>query len=285
MCSPFLKGKTKLKESEGTGDPKCDHPSLRRPARPLAAIPQTLVACRNETMGRFAQDVHNLAGGYLNKPVVDSTGLRGAYDFDLKWTPRGRLEGAGSEGISIFDAVDKELGLKLTLATAPQPVFIVDSVNEKPTPNPPDLAKLMPPLPPPQFEVATIKPYKPDEKRMLTIHGDQFDAQGFPLTVYIKLAWQRGYDDLPGAPKWLDEDFFDIHSQTRKRTFRRRHAPRSSEDLYDAEFLQLMLRPLIEDRFQMKDHWENCPVTAYNLIAANPKMALPGRLQSPDAMR
>ncbi len=110
--------------------------------------------------------------GYIAKPVVDSTGLKGAHDFDLKWTPTLLLEHAGIGGITIFDAVDKELGLKLALGTAPRTVLIVDSIDESPTPNPPDLAKQIPPLPQPQFEVATIKPSKPDEKQMFAMRGD-----------------------------------------------------------------------------------------------------------------
>ena len=33
-----------------------------------------------------------------------------------------------------------------------------------------------------------------------------------------------------------------------------------------------LLRALIEDRFQMKDHWEDRPGTAYHLVADNPKL-------------
>ena len=33
-----------------------------------------------------------------------------------------------------------------------------------------------------------------------------------------------------------------------------------------------MLRALIEDRFKMKDHWEDRPVTAYTLKAVSPKL-------------
>jgi uncharacterized protein (TIGR03435 family) len=107
-------GKTKLKESDGTGDPSCEYQPP--PANQAAgAIPQIVFTCHNETMERFAEDVHNWAGGYLTNPVVDSTGLKGAYDFDIKWTPRQLLGRAGADGISIFDAVDKEMGLKLTL--------------------------------------------------------------------------------------------------------------------------------------------------------------------------
>jgi hypothetical protein len=84
--------------------------------------------------------------------------LKGSWDFDIKWTPKMLLEKSGRDGISIFDAVDQQLGLKLERQTAPRPVLIVDSVNQKPTPNQPDLEKILPSPPPPRFDVATIKP-------------------------------------------------------------------------------------------------------------------------------
>ncbi len=37
--------------------------------------------------------------------------------------------------------VDKQLGLKLEEQQVPTPVMVVDSVNEQPSDNPPDLAK------------------------------------------------------------------------------------------------------------------------------------------------
>jgi uncharacterized protein (TIGR03435 family) len=265
------KGKTKLKESEGTGDPNCEYQPP--PANQAAdAIPQIVFTCHNETMERFAEDVHSWAGGYLTKPVVDATGLTSAYDFDLKWTPRNVLARAGADGISIFDAVDKELGLKLALETAPRPVLIVDSVNESSTPNQPDLDKRMPPMPQPQFDVATIKPSKPDEKGMFMIRGDQVNAQAISLKDFIAYAWDLNEIDpesLVGAPKWLDEDLIDILAKLAGDDSGGT-APKAPQVL--DEELRQMLRSLIEYRFRMKDHWENRPVTAYHLVAVSPKL-------------
>jgi Protein of unknown function (DUF3738) len=53
------------------------------------------------------------------------------------------LQKAGPDGISIFDAVDQQLGLKLERQTRPRPVLIVDSVNQKPTSNLADLEKIL----------------------------------------------------------------------------------------------------------------------------------------------
>jgi uncharacterized protein (TIGR03435 family) len=114
------KGKPKLKESDGSGEADCKDQDPPENAAP-GAVRQIVISCHHSTMEAFAHNVHDWAGGYLSYPVVDSTGLKGSWDFDIKWTPRGLLQKAGADGISIFDAVDKELGLKLELQTAPGP--------------------------------------------------------------------------------------------------------------------------------------------------------------------
>ena len=83
--------------------------------RPQGALPTTPieVACHGLTSAEIADNLHNMAGGYLRQPVVDATNLKDTGGFDIKWTARGQLETAGTDGISIFDAVEKQLGLKI----------------------------------------------------------------------------------------------------------------------------------------------------------------------------
>jgi uncharacterized protein (TIGR03435 family) len=260
-------GKSKLKVSEGTGDAGCE-PQPSKANQAAGAIPQILLVCHNETMEKFADDLRMMAG--LN--VVDSTGLKGTYDFNLKWTPQGLLARAGTDGISIFDAVDKQLGLELALETAPRPVLLVDSVDETPTPNLPDIAKRMPPPPPPQIEVATIKPSKPNERPMFMIKGDQMNGRAISLKDYITFAWEINsldHESLVNAPKWLDEDKIDIVAKLADDDSAGA-APKAQRVM--KQELQQLLRGIIEDRFQMKDHWENRPITVYHLVADNPKL-------------
>src|SRR5215510_11490188 len=110
-------------------------------------------------MERFVTELKGIAGGgYISNAVVDSTGLKGTWDFDFKFTNRGLLPIAGSSGVPLSDAIDKQLGLKLEEQKLPTAVIVVDQVDEMPSPNPPDLAQKLPPLPPAEFEVADIKP-------------------------------------------------------------------------------------------------------------------------------
>ena len=138
-------GKHKMKEA--TADqPGCQ--SVPQNPSP-GTIPYQVLSCHGMTMETFANVLRDWNGGtYIADPVVDRTGLSGAFDFDIKWTPRNRLAQAGSDGITIFDAVDKQLGLKLEPQKLPLPVLVVDSVNETPTPNAADVSAKIPPPPP-----------------------------------------------------------------------------------------------------------------------------------------
>ncbi|HEY3741030.1 MAG TPA: TIGR03435 family protein, partial [Bryobacteraceae bacterium] len=84
----------------------------------------------NSTFGRgiltaSATDMPSFVGylseGQVGRPVVDMTGLTGKYNFHLEWTPDPALNPANANqqtptdpnGISIFTALQQQLGLKL----------------------------------------------------------------------------------------------------------------------------------------------------------------------------
>jgi uncharacterized protein (TIGR03435 family) len=224
-------------------------------------------SCHNMSMAVFVQNLHNWIYDYFPGPISDSTGLKGTWDFDLKWSNRVQLATAGGDGISIYDAIDKQLGLKLGTQLSSIPVVIVDSLDETPTPNSPDLAKLLPPLPPPEFDVATIKPAMPGERAMLQFNGVELNAQT-PLKLLIYFAWDLNFSDdeaLANAPKWLDSDRYDIVAKLATDAD-------GKPPIIDDEDFRRLLRELLMDRFQMKTHTEDRPVDAYTLIAVNPKL-------------
>jgi uncharacterized protein (TIGR03435 family) len=76
-------------------------------------------------LGSFATD----------RPVIDRTGLTGAYKLRIEATPEFRINGNSQPGdLSIFTAVQEQLGLKLEPSIAPVDVLVVDSA-QKPSEN------------------------------------------------------------------------------------------------------------------------------------------------------
>jgi len=248
-----------MKVSDGTGDPGCKSQQQRLDS----GLISTTFTCRHVTMDTFAGFLHNFAPGYFGGPVADQTGLKGFWDFEIKFTPRGLLTLAGADGISLYDAVDK-IGLKLDMQTVALPVIVVDRVNEKPTDNVPGVTKNLPPAPT-EFEVADIKPSAPGETRgqVKFQPGGRIDGRGVALKDVIMFAWNISSDDmLVGGPKWLDSDLFDVIAKA--------PATLSQAGSADLDALRPMTRALLESRFKLKVHEETRPVQVYALVAAKP---------------
>jgi uncharacterized protein (TIGR03435 family) len=76
--------------------------------------------------------------------VVDKTGLSGRYDFNLKWTPleaaapsggaSGTAPSPDAEGVSLFTAIEEQLGLRLVPTRGPGQVLVIDHI-ERPSEN------------------------------------------------------------------------------------------------------------------------------------------------------
>jgi len=264
-------GKPKMEEGEDTGDGSCQ-PAPPPQNAPPDAPSYNVIHCKGLTMPALADTLRNFAGGYLDQPVIDETNLSGAWNFTIKWTGRGLLEKQGADGISIFAAVEKQLGLKLELKTAPRPVFQVVSVDEAPSPNAANIAEALPEPPATPFEVVVIRPSAPDERGYGRITGDQIDTRATPLMFLIYFGWDlnaNNSESIANAPKWLDTAKFDIRAKAGANV---RVDKFSSGTLINFEDLRNMLRAMITERFQMKWHMENRPVTAYTLVAVKPKL-------------
>ena len=79
--------------------------------------------------------------GSVGRVVIDRTGLIGSFDLDLQWTPDQPLPLDTPErvpidpnGVSIFTAVQEQLGLKLESQKSPVDVLVIDRA-EPPTPD------------------------------------------------------------------------------------------------------------------------------------------------------
>ena len=139
--------RTRCKEGPGPDgkDPRIATPILGR-----------LVSCQNMTSAQIADELQRQAAGYIFSPVLDKTGLKGSWDFTLSFSSAGQLQsgaaGSGGAGggsptdaipsasepngaVSLFDAVNHQLGLKLEKQRRPAPVLVIDHIEEKPTEN------------------------------------------------------------------------------------------------------------------------------------------------------
>ena len=78
---------------------------------------------------------------FLKRPVADRTGLKGYYDFDVKWTapepPDGQRTGSGFGAVGVgllISTLQDQFGLHLRTTTGPVEYWVVDGV-EQPTDN------------------------------------------------------------------------------------------------------------------------------------------------------
>jgi uncharacterized protein (TIGR03435 family) len=225
------------------------------------------LTCHSVSMTRFREILQGYGANYINKPVVDATGLQGSWDFDLHWTSK-----PSSDGLSIFTAVKDQLGLKLALEKYPTPVVIVDSVNQKPTPNPPGIDKALPPPPPSEFEVVVLKASKPDAKLNARITGNQITATGVSLQFFVTYAYNinPNADDLiVNAPKFFKQDKWDLLAKASPES---QATGPDGRPQFDFDLLPHMVQTMLAERFLMKSHLEDRPIDAFTLVAAGPKM-------------
>ncbi len=83
------------------------------------------------TLEQFVQSPL-LTGAAGGRPVVDQTGLKGSFDFTLKWTPDQSADSTAKEADapSFFTAIREQLGLQLVSSKAPVEVIVIDHIEQ-----------------------------------------------------------------------------------------------------------------------------------------------------------
>lgn len=145
--------RTKFTEGPGADgkDPRNANPAAGR-----------LVTVQNMTMAQLGEKLQYIAGGYIHSPVLDKTGLEGGYDFTLSFSAAGMVNGGGRAGgvvvfsngggqvtlasgpggggsdpsdpngaISLSDAMEKQLGIKLVEVKRPVSVLVIDHIEQE----------------------------------------------------------------------------------------------------------------------------------------------------------
>jgi uncharacterized protein (TIGR03435 family) len=237
-------------------------------------------ACRKMTMAQFVNTMRGMLGANLGpNPVLDETGLKGEWNFDFRYSMS--LNGPAAlqgDRITMQEAIEKQLGLKLEERPIATPVIVVDSVEHTPAPNPPGTAEALPTIPAPtEFEVATVKEADPDSRNssFMTRPGGRLVVQGMPLSSLVSRAFSTGggmmpmmmmgsSDSIVGLPAWANSMRVDVNAK----------APSSDANAppLDMEAMSPMIRGLLVDRFKMKYHTEERPVQAHALVAGTSKL-------------
>ncbi|HVW10440.1 MAG TPA: TIGR03435 family protein, partial [Bryobacteraceae bacterium] len=278
------KGGPKFKPAGGSDDmgckpiPQAGNGGGGRGPMDLASQPNIKAACHNVTSADIAENLRQMAGGYLDHDVIDSTKLDGTWDFDIEWTGRGALEAKGKDGISIFDAVNKQLGLKLELQQVPLPALAIVSVNRKPTENAPGVEAALAEAPP-RFEAASVKPVDPDARpfRGLLYTGGSQIRSGGTLRELIAMSLQIppnvAEDTLIGLPKSADSERWEITARLPAMgegavtTMGGRPTPPPLSIAME------MLHGVMIEQFGLKTHTENREITVYAMTnGGKPKM-------------
>ncbi|HVV45121.1 MAG TPA: TIGR03435 family protein [Bryobacteraceae bacterium] len=95
---------------------------------PVIFAPTARLIGQGSTTESLAMALRRAAG----RPVIDKTGLTGAWDFTLSYSPD---ETAADQGPSVFTALQEQLGLRLTPDRASVNVLVVDRAERIPLAN------------------------------------------------------------------------------------------------------------------------------------------------------
>jgi uncharacterized protein (TIGR03435 family) len=145
----------KLKQANPSTRTKCMQKNVPTPG---SVVPDRVVTCQNITMEQFTAQLQAIAGTlYLSFPVIDGTHMDGAWDFTFTFSPippnpasNAHASTAVPDALrpatpvapeallartSLFDALERDLGLKLDGQKRPYPLLVIDHLGEKPTEN------------------------------------------------------------------------------------------------------------------------------------------------------
>jgi bla regulator protein BlaR1 len=197
----------------------------------------------------YAEGILNVCKLYLESPLVCISGVTGS---DLRQRIERIMVGRVASGLS--------LGRKLLLAAAgfaavaaPIVVGIMDAPARAQSSA---VAGL-------KYEVAVVRPAKPDDERGFDTEKGRFMAHNVTLMGLVARAYDLDVSLISGGPKWAASDRYDINAK-----FPDGFAQPTAEQG------RQMLQNLLAGQFQLAIHREPGQVSGYALVVAKngPKM-------------
>jgi uncharacterized protein (TIGR03435 family) len=183
----------------------------------------------------------------VSKITVDGTTVKMTLTM-IAGTYEGKLSPDGKTITGTWSQGPNPLPLILTRAT-PETEWIIPP----PTPKLPPMAADARP----SFEVATIKPSKPDDPRKaFIVQGRRFKIINQPLTAILSFSYNVQAKQIIGLPPWADTDKYDIDAEP------------DGEGAPSDKQWKSMLQKLVAERFKLTFHQEKKELSVYVLSVA-----------------
>ncbi len=141
-------------------------------------------------------------------------------------------------------------------------------------PEPPPPPRLMPADANPVFEVATIKPSKPDAQGIgLTINpSNLMNTFNTPVSFLLAFAYGVQSKQISGGPAWLETEKYDITAKA--------DIPGQPNDRQ----LKAMLQKLLAERFELTFHREKKELSVYTLTVTKTGAKLTESKNNPNSL-
>jgi uncharacterized protein (TIGR03435 family) len=110
----------------------------------------------------------------------------------------------------------------------------------------------------PSFDVASVRANHSGQRVQLfnVARGGRFTATNCSVRLLIEYAFQIKRYQVSGAPDWLSSDRYDIAA--------------TAEANPEIRYMPDMVQRLLEDRLQLKYHWETKEAVGYDLVVSKP---------------
>ncbi len=177
-------------------------------------------------------------------------GIGGTYD--------GKLSADGASITGNWSQGPMPLPLNLNRAT-PQTAWAI--------PEPPAPPKPMAADADPVFEVATIKPSRPEAQgKAFQVRGRQFFTMNTSLSDLISFAYGIHARQIVGAASWVESEKYDLNAQP------------DGEGQPNEKQWKIMLQKLLADRFKLSFHRDKRELSVYAIVAGKdgPKLTKSG---------
>lgn len=168
----------------------------------------------------------------------------------LNGTYEGRLSSDGNTMTGTWTQGGPLIPLVLTRAT-PETAWTI--------PDPPPPPKTMAADAKPSFEVATIKPSRPEERFSLLVNrSGMLNTTDSSVSDLLKFAYDLHPRQITGGPAWIETEKYDISAKP------------DTEGVPNGAQLKMMVQKLLAERFELTFHRDKKELSVYAISVTKP---------------